>query len=91
MGAIAALQQNKRTDVQVYSFNATPPALAAVQSGAMTATLSLDLKSAGKLLIDSIPQIRSAGSSWTPHSVIPNYVIVTKANVDSFIKQHPTG
>jgi ribose transport system substrate-binding protein len=90
MGAISALQQNKRTDVQVYSFNATAPALAAVKSGAMTATLSLDLKSAGKLLVDSIPQISSAGSSWTPHSVIPSYTIVTKDNVDAFMQQHPS-
>jgi ABC-type sugar transport system substrate-binding protein len=91
MGAISALQQNKKTDVQVYSFNATAPALAAVQSGTMTATLWLDLKSAGKILVDSIPQIRSAGSSWKPHSVIPDFQIVTKDNVDSFMKQHATG
>lgn len=91
MGAISALQQNKRTDVQVYSFNATPPALAAVRSGTMTATLWLDLKSAGKTLVDSVPQIRAAGGSWKPKSVIPNYVVVTKDNVDSFMKQHPAG
>jgi ribose transport system substrate-binding protein len=91
MGAISALQQNKRTDVQVYSFNATQPALAAVRSGEMTATLSLDLKSAGKILVDSVPQIRAAGSSWKPHSVIPKYTIVTKNNVDAFMKQNPAG
>jgi ribose transport system substrate-binding protein len=91
MGAISALKQNKRADVQVYSFNATPPALAAVKSGEMTATLWLDLKSAGKILVDSVPQIRAAGSSWKPHSVIPNYVIVTKDNVASFMKQHAAG
>jgi ribose transport system substrate-binding protein len=91
MGAISALKQNKRTDVQVYSFNATSPALAAVRSGTMTATLWLDLKSAGKVLVDSISQIRTAGSSWKPRSVIPSYVIVTKDNVDSFMKQHAAG
>jgi ribose transport system substrate-binding protein len=91
MGAISALQQDKKTDVQVYSYNATPPALAAVRAGTMTATLWLDLKSAGKILVDSIPQIRTEGSSWKPHSVIPDYVIVTKDNVDSFTKEHASG
>lgn len=91
MGAISALQQNKKTGVQVYSFNATPPALAAVRAGTMTATLWLDLKSAGKILVDSIPQIRAAGSSWKSHSVIPAYVIVTQNNVDAFTKQHGAG
>jgi ribose transport system substrate-binding protein len=91
MGAISALKQSKRSDVQVYSFNATAPALAAVKAGTMTATLWLDLKSAGKILVDSVPKIRAAGSSWKPRSVIPNHVIVTKANVDTFMKQHGTG
>lgn len=91
MGAIAALKQNHRTDVQVYSFNATPPALAAVKAGTMAATLWLDLKSAGKILVDSIPQIRAQGSTWKPRSVTPNYIIVTKANVASFMATHSAG
>jgi ribose transport system substrate-binding protein len=88
MGAIAALKQNNKTNVQVYSFNATQPALDAVRSGSMTATLWLDLASAGKILVDSIPDIRAQGNSWKAHQVVPNYEIVTKANVDSFVAQH---
>src|SRR6202167_1923592 len=61
MGAIAALKQNGRTDVQVYSFNATAPAVQAVKSGEMTATLGVDLTSAGKELIDQIPDLIKAG------------------------------
>ena len=45
----------------------------------------------GKILVDSISQIRTAGSSWKPRSVTPSYVIVTKDNVDSFMKQHAAG
>ena len=56
MGAIAALKQNGRTDVQVYSFNATAPAVQAVKDGTMTATLGVDLTSAGKMLVDRIPR-----------------------------------
>ena len=55
MGAIAALKQAGRSDVQVYSYNATAPALQAVRDGTMTATLWLDLTSAGKILIAADP------------------------------------
>jgi ribose transport system substrate-binding protein len=89
MGAIAALKQNGRSDVQVYSYNATPPALQAVRDGAMTATLWLDLKSAGKILVDAIPEIRAKGDAWEQKSVIPDHVIVTKDNLDAFLKDHP--
>ncbi|HTJ59273.1 MAG TPA: sugar ABC transporter substrate-binding protein [Devosiaceae bacterium] len=89
MGAIAALRQNGRTDVQVYSFNATAPAVQAVKAGTMTATLGVDLTSAGKMLVDQIPDILSAGANWTPKSFVPGYDLVTKENVDEFMKTHP--
>jgi len=89
MGAIAALKQNERRDVKVYSYNATAPALQAVREGSMTATLSVDVTSAGKILVDAIPEIRRQGAAWTPKSVIPDHVIVTKDNVEDYIKAHP--
>ena len=90
MGAIAALRQNGRTDVKVYSFNATPPALQAVKDGTMRATLWIDLRSAGTILVDAVPEILKAGSSWQPRSVVPEHVVVTKENLDEFTKQHPS-
>jgi ribose transport system substrate-binding protein len=89
MGAIAALNQNDRKDVKVYSFNATAPALHALREGTMTATLTVDLKSAGKMLVDAIPEIRKQGAAWQPKSFVPDHVIVTKDNVDDFVKAHP--
>ena len=89
MGAIAALKQNGRTDVQVYSFNATAPAVQAVKDGTMTATLGVDLTSAGVSLVNQIPDILAAGDSWEPKSFIPGYTIVTKDNVDEFMKENP--
>ena len=88
MGAIAALKQNGRTDVQVYSFNATAPAVQAVKDGTMTATLGVDLTSAGKQLVDQIPDVIMAGDSWQPKSFIPGYTIVTKENVDQILKNN---
>jgi ribose transport system substrate-binding protein len=89
LGAIAALKQNGRTDVQVYSFNATAPAVQAVKDGAMIATLGVDLTSAGKLLVDQIPDIVKAGDAWQPKSFIPGYTIVSKDNVDQVLKSNP--
>ena len=89
MGAIAALKQNGRNDVQVYSFNATAPAVQAVKDGTMTATLGVDLTSAGKELIDQIPDIIKAGEAWKPKSFIPGYTIVTKDDVDQILKSNP--
>jgi ribose transport system substrate-binding protein len=86
LGAIAALKQNGRTDVQVYSFNKTAPAIQAVKDGTMTATLGVDLTSAGKQLVDQIPDIIKAGDAWQPKSFIPGYTIVTKDNVDEALK-----
>jgi hypothetical protein len=51
--------------------------------------LTVDLKSAGKMLVDAIPEIRKQGAAWTPKSFIPDHVIVTKDNVDAFLKEHP--
>jgi ABC-type sugar transport system substrate-binding protein len=89
MGAIAALKQNGRSDVQVYSFNGSGPALQAIKDGTMTATLWLDLKSAGTLLVNAIPEILEKGDAWEPKAVVPGVVLVTKDNVDAFIKEHP--
>jgi ribose transport system substrate-binding protein len=89
LGAIAALKQNGRTEVQVYSFNATAPAVQAVKDGTMTATLGVDLTSAGKLLVDQIPDILKAGDAWQPKSFIPGYTIVSKNNVDQVLKSNP--
>jgi ribose transport system substrate-binding protein len=55
----------------------------------MTATLTVDLKSAGKMLVDAIPEIRKEGAAWKPKSFIPDHIIVTKDNVDDFVKAHP--
>ncbi|WP_192181368.1 substrate-binding domain-containing protein [Mesorhizobium amorphae] len=89
MGAIAALKQNGRSDVKVYSFNATAPAVQAVKDGTMTATLGVDLTSAGKMLVEQIPDILAAGDKWQPKSFVPGYTLVTKDNVDQFMKDNP--
>lgn len=89
MGAIAALKQNGRDDVLVYSFNATAPAVQAVKDGDMRATLGVDLTSAGKMLVEAIPEIIAAGDAWEPKYFIPGYTLVTRDNVDEFMAANP--
>ena len=51
----------------------------------MTATLGVDLTSAGKELIDQIPDVIKGGDAWQPKSFIPGYTIVSKDNVDQVL------
>lgn len=89
LGAIAALKQTHRTGVKVYSYNATPPALAQIKSGWMTATLWLNLPAAGRDLVDAMPQIIAQGANWKPKTILAKYIIVTKGNVNAFMRAHP--
>ena len=57
-----------------------------MKDGTMTATLGVDLTSAGKQLVDQIPDIIEAGDAWQPKSFIPGYTIVTKDNADEALK-----
>ncbi len=88
MGAIAALKQANRTDVKVYSFNGTPPALQAIKDGWMTATLWLDLVASSSTIIDDLPKM-VGNSNWKAKDVPSPYVIVDKGNIDQFEAQHP--
>lgn len=89
LGAVAALRQNDRGDVKVYSYNATAPAVQAVKDGDMRATLGVDLTSAGEMLIDQIPDILAAGEDWEPKQFVPGYDLVTADNVDQFMADNP--
>jgi ribose transport system substrate-binding protein len=89
LGAIAALKQTKRTDVKVYSFNGIAPALAAVKDGTMTATLWFDQSSVGATLVEVLDKSIKNGVPATSDQTPAPSVLVTKANYDSFVAEHP--
>jgi ribose transport system substrate-binding protein len=89
MGAVAALKQNNRQDVKVYGVNGNPDALQSVKDGWLTATLWTDLPAAGKYLVDQVPAVKAAGSSWHPVVAPADNVMVDKTNIDQFLKAHP--
>lgn len=89
IGAISALRQQARTDVKVYGENGNAQALAAIKGGYMTATAWQDSFTEGQRLVETMNDAIKAGAAWQPKAVEVPAVIVTKANVDQFIADHP--
>jgi ribose transport system substrate-binding protein len=89
MGAIAALKQAGRTDVKTYSINGSPQALKAVQDGSMTQIIWQDGFTEGKELFDGAADAIKAGKSWRAKTIDVPGVLVTKATLPQFLKDHP--
>lgn len=89
IGAISAMRQQARTDVKVYGENGNAQALQAIKDGFMTATAWQDSYSEGIGMVEVLEQAIAAGASWEPKAVEVPAVVVTSANVDAFIAEHP--
>lgn len=89
VGAISALRQQGRTDVKVYGQNGNAQAIEAIQKGRMTATAWQDSFAEGVKLVDTLGEALQAGGGWTPKAVEVPAVVLTKDNVEQFIKEHP--
>ena len=89
IGAISALRQQDRHDVAVYGENGNAQAIDAIQRGRMTATAWQNSGLEGARLVDSVDDAIRAGAAWKPKAVEVAPVVVTKANVAAFLKQHP--
>ena len=89
IGAISALRQQDRTDVQVYGENGNAQAVEAIRRGQMTATAWQDSGTEGERLVDALDDALKAGASWQPKAVEVPPVVVTQATVAAFVKAHP--
>jgi ribose transport system substrate-binding protein len=89
LGAISALRQQNRTDVKVYGENGNAQAIEAIRKGYMTATAWQDSATEGVKLVDTLDEAIKAGKSWEAKAVEVPAVVITKANVEDFVKQHP--
>ena len=90
IGAIGALRSQGRTDVKVYGVNGNAQALEDIKKGFMTATAWQDSFTEGANMIKLLPEIVKAGPNWTPKAFEVPAVLVTSANVDKFLADHPT-
>lgn len=89
IGAISAMRQQGRTDIKVYGENGNAQALQAIKDGYMTATAWQDSYSEGIGMVEVLEEAIAAGASWEPKAVEVPAVVVTSANVDAFIAEHP--
>lgn len=89
MGAIAALAQAGRTDVEVYSINGAPNALQAVKDGTMTQIIWQDGYTEGQELFKAAVDSIEAGDSWEPKTIDIPGVLVDSETIDQFLVEHP--
>ena len=89
IGAIGSLRAQNRTDVKVYGVNGNAQALEDIKKGFMTATAWQDSYTEGSNMVKLLPEIVKAGASWTPKAVEVPAVLVTAANIDKFLADHP--
>jgi ribose transport system substrate-binding protein len=89
LGAISALRQQNRTDVRVYGENGNAQAIQNIRKGFMTATAWQDSATEGLKLVDTLDEAIKAGKSWEPKAVEVPAVVIIKANVENFVKEHP--
>jgi ribose transport system substrate-binding protein len=89
IGAIGSLRAQNRTDVKVYGVNGNAQALEDIKKGFMTATAWQDSYTEGANMVKLLPEIVKAGASWTPKAIEVPAVLVTAANIDKFLADHP--
>lgn len=89
IGAISALRQQMRQDVKVYGENGNAQAISLIQKGLMTATAWQNSGAEASTLVDTLADAIAAGAVWRPKAVEVPPVVITSANVDAFIKEHP--
>ncbi len=89
IGAIGALRQQGRDDVLVYGVNGNAQAIENIRNGHMTATAWEDSYQEGYRMVKLLKDVKAAGSAWAPKAVEVPAILVTKENVDGFLKEHP--
>ncbi|ALN75133.1 substrate-binding domain-containing protein [Aureimonas sp. AU20] len=89
IGAIGALRQQGRDDVNVYGVNGNAQAIENVQNGHMTATAWENSYSEGQRMVEMLDEIKKAGAGWTPKAAEVPAILVTRDSVADFVKQHP--
>jgi ribose transport system substrate-binding protein len=88
-GVLSALRSQGRTDVKTISGNGSAQSIESVKNGQLTAEAWEPGNTEGQTVFNTTLQAIKAGSSWTPKTVAVPGVLVTKANVASFLAQHP--
>ena len=89
IGAVSALRQQERDDVLVYGVNGNAQAIENIRNGHMTATAWEDSDAEGQAMVKLLDTIRAAGPKWTPRAAEVPAILVTRDNVQAFLRNHP--
>ena len=88
IAALSAVRQQNRTDVKSYGENGGPTAMSDILHGTLTATEWENQYLEGQQLVTQTVAAIKAGASWKPKQIEIPGVLVTKANIHAFLKQH---
>lgn len=86
-GAVAALNQAGREDIPIYTWDFNKTILEPLQSGQIAATLSLDGTQVGAQVADLVSNYLE---TQTAEGVPAETTILTKDNIDQFLKDNPS-
>lgn len=89
-GAVAALKQAGRTDVKIYSYDATPAGLALVKEGYIVANVQNGRQAQAEQVIEALGRVVSGDLTMdNPEFVPAAFFIVTTENVEQYEKDFP--
>jgi ribose transport system substrate-binding protein len=89
-GAVAALKQAGRTDVRIYSYDATPAGLALVKEGYIVADIQNGRAAQATQAIEAAQRVVSGELTIEKPELVPAaYFIVTTENVEQYEKDFP--
>jgi ribose transport system substrate-binding protein/inositol transport system substrate-binding protein len=84
LGALKAVEDAQMLDsIKVYGLDATPDALAAVQEGRLTATISQNTSVQGSTAMETAYKL--AQGEDVPAEILVDFVLITEDNVDDFL------
>ncbi len=86
-GAAAAVQQAGRKDIQIFTWDFNKEIQQLIDQGYVYATFSLQGKVVGSQVVGLIDKYNSTGK---PQSAASKGTILTKENVDQFVKDNPS-
>jgi ribose transport system substrate-binding protein len=85
-GAVAGLRQQSRSDVKSFSINGSPQAIQLVKAGSLTNEVWENGYREGQVVFNTTFAGINAGKSWKPKTIAVPGILVTKKNIDAFLK-----
>lgn len=89
VGAVAAIQQAGRTDVNIVSIDGTPQGLQGVQTGTINSTVWIDGYGTGAAAVENLQDLIDRGVTGEIYEGDAIFQVVDSSNIDAFLAEHP--